>query len=352
MKTDLFTTDEQRWVAVAERNADALGHFYYAVKTTGIYCRPTCASRQPLRDNVSFFVTADAAAQAGFRPCKRCRPTDQSMSQGQIEMVVKACRLMEESVDIPSAEQLADAASMSKFHFQRVFKLITGLTPRSYATGVQAQRLRDGLQSAESVTDAMYEAGFSSSGRFYEASSDMLGMKPGEHRQKGRHQVIRFAVGQSNLGAVLVAATDVGLCCILLGDEPDALVVDLQRRFANAELVGADDAFEEWVALVVGFVETPKLGLDLPLDVQGTAFQQRVWQALRQIPLGSTASYTEIAKAVGAPKSARAIAQACGANPLAVAIPCHRVVRSDGNLSGYRWGIERKRALLDRERIE
>jgi AraC family transcriptional regulator of adaptative response/methylated-DNA-[protein]-cysteine methyltransferase len=238
---------------------------------------------------------------------------------------------------------------MSRFHFHRVFKNVTGVTPKAYAAQHRARQVRDGLSGGQSVTDAIYGAGFSSSGRFYAEASQTLGMTPTNFRAGGKGESIRFAVGQCSLGAVLVAASDKGVCAISIGDDPERLLHDLQDRFPKAQLIGGDPDFEQWVAKVVGFVERPALDLDLPLDVRGTAFQRRVWQALRAIPAGKTASYTEIAAHIGAPKAVRAVAQACASNPIAVAIPCHRVVRTDGALSGYRWGVERKRQLLDSE---
>ena len=238
---------------------------------------------------------------------------------------------------------------MSRFHFQRLFRAITGLTPKAWAQAHRATRVREQLKRSATVTDAIYEAGFNSSGRFYATSDRMLGMKPTDFREGGTNTEIRFAIGETSLGSVLVAASDKGVCAILFGEDPPSLAEDLQARFPRARLVGGDRTFEKWVAKVVGFVEAPRLGLDLPLDLRGTVFQRRVWKALQEIPVGSTASYSEVAKKVGAPRSARAVAQACAANRLAVAIPCHRVVRNDGGLSGYRWGVERKRALLARE---
>jgi AraC family transcriptional regulator of adaptative response/methylated-DNA-[protein]-cysteine methyltransferase len=238
---------------------------------------------------------------------------------------------------------------MSPFHFHRLFKKATGVTPKAYAAQMQARRAADGLRTAETVTEAIYDAGFNSSSRFYETAAARLGMTPTAVRRGGEGAAIRFAIGQASLGAVLVAATDKGVSAIMLGDDPDLLARELQDRFPRAELVGGDAEFERMVARVVGLIEAPGQRLDLPLDIRGTAFQERVWQALRAIPAGKTATYTEIARAVGQPKAVRAVAQACAANPLAVAIPCHRVVRADGDLSGYRWGVERKRELLDRE---
>ncbi|MES2439049.1 MAG: bifunctional DNA-binding transcriptional regulator/O6-methylguanine-DNA methyltransferase Ada [Verrucomicrobiota bacterium] len=266
-------------------------------------------------------------------------------------VVTAACRTIENSDEAPSLADLAALAGMSPFHFQRVFKHATGLTPKAFAVARRAERMRDGLVKSASVTEAIYEAGFNSNGRFYEKSEEMLGMAPQVFRHGGKGEVIRFAIGECSLGAILVASSEKGVCCILLGDDADALAAGLQGRFPKAEIIGADADYEGLIAKVVGFVEMPKLGLDLPLDVRGTAFQQRVWQALREIPTGSTLSYAEVAEKIGSPKSVRAVAGACAANAIAVAIPCHRVVRTDGGISGYRWGVERKRMLLNREAI-
>lgn len=269
-------------------------------------------------------------------------------------LVVQACHLIEQAETPPSLEQLAAQLGMSRFHFHRIFKAETGLTPKAYADAFRARRLRAGLDRAAaggsgSITDAIYDAGFNANSRFYETAEARLGMQAREYRAGGRNATIRFAVGQTSLGAILVAQSRRGICAILLGDDPDRLVRDLQDQFPKAQLIGGDSGFEQLVAQVVGFVEAPALGLNLPLDVRGTAFQERVWQALREIPPGVVVSYAQVAERIGSPKSARAVAQACGANAIAVAIPCHRVVCKDGDLSGYRWGVERKRELLERE---
>ena len=345
-----FASSDARWDAVRRRDRAADGAFYYSVLTTGVYCRPSCAARLPRRANVAFHATCEEAEAAGFRPCKRCRPNEGPLAERHASVVAQACRLIEEAEEAPSLDALARATGMSRFHFHRVFKAVTGVTPKAYADARRAKRVRDELTQRATVTEAIYGAGFNSSGRFYAASSDLLGMTPSAFRAGGDGAAIRFAVGECSLGSILVAATDKGICAIQFGDDPDALVRDLQDRFPKALLVGGDERFERLVAEVVGLVEAPAQGLDLPLDVRGTAFQQRVWQALRAIPSGSTASYAEIAERIGRPKAVRAVARACATNPVAVAIPCHRVVRTDGALSGYRWGIERKRALLERER--
>jgi AraC family transcriptional regulator of adaptative response/methylated-DNA-[protein]-cysteine methyltransferase len=345
-----FVNDQARWQAVVNRDGAAEGCFFYSVRTTGVYCRPACPAKLPLRENVRFHATREDAEAAGFRPCKRCRPTEQRLGMRHSAAVAKACRLIEQSDEMPSLDVLADSVGMSRFHFHRVFKTHTGITPKAYAMARQVDRVRNKLPRSRSVTAAIYAAGYSSNGRFYASAAERMGMTPATIRAGGKDVAIRFAVGTCTLGAVLVAATRRGVCAIMLGDEPEQLARDLQDRFPRADLVGGDARIEQWIVKVVGFVETPSIGLDLPLDIRGTAFQERVWQALRQIPLGSTTSYAQIAKRIGQSKSARAVASACGANRLALAIPCHRVVRSDGSLSGYRWGVERKRELLQRER--
>ena len=344
-----LVTDDERWAAVVRRDPAADGRFYYSVSTTGVYCRPTCAARLARREHVRFHLTCAEAEGAGFRPCKRCRPNEAPLAERQASVVARACRLIEAAEESPGLDALAAAAGLSRFHFHRVFKAVTGLTPKAYAAAHRANRVRDELTRSPTVTDAIYGAGFNSNGRFYATSSKVLGMTPTDFRAGAPGASIRFAVGECSLGSILVAASDKGICAILLGDDPDALARDLQDRFPKARLIGGDPGFERWVAEVVGFVEAPQLGLALPLDVRGTAFQQRVWRALSEIAPGSRASYAEIAGRIGAPKAVRAVAKACAANPLAVAIPCHRVVRHDGALSGYRWGVERKRALLARE---
>lgn len=344
-----FLSDDDRWTAVLARDRSADGLFYYAVRTAGVYCRPSCAARRPLRENVHFYITPEEAEGAGFRPCKRCRPNEAALAERHAVAVTRACRLLDEASDPPSLDTLANAAGMSRFHFHRVFKAVTGVTPKGYLVARRAQRVGEDLSRSSTVTEAIYSAGFNSDGRFYATSSEVLGMTPTAFRTGGNDASIRFAVGECSLGSILVAATDKGVCAIEFGNDPDTLVRGLQDRFPSARIIGGDQEFEQLVAGVVGFVESPALGLDLPLDVRGTVFQQRVWQALREIPSGSTASYTEIAERIGTPKAARAVARACASNTIAVAIPCHRVVRNDGGISGYRWGVERKRGLLDRE---
>lgn len=343
------TVSDPRWAAVAARDAKADGEFFYSVRTTGVYCRPSCASRTAKPGNVTFHPTAADAERAGFRPCRRCKPDQPSLAAQHAATVAELCRFIESAKHEPTLDELAARVGVSVYHLHRVFKAITGLTPKGFATAHRANRVRQELGRSATVTDAIYGAGYNSNGRFYDESDQVLGMTPTSYRKGGADTQIRFAVGECSLGSILVAQSERGVCAILMGDDPDALARDLQDRFPRARLIGGNAEFERTIAKVVGFVEAPGLGLDLPLDLRGTAFQQRVWQALREIPAGETVSYTDLAKRIGAPKSMRAVAQACGANALAVAIPCHRVVRNDGGLSGYRWGVERKRDLLQRE---
>ncbi|WP_095184719.1 bifunctional DNA-binding transcriptional regulator/O6-methylguanine-DNA methyltransferase Ada [Pseudomonas sp. Irchel 3H9] len=346
----MTTEQDPRWAAILARDSKADTLFVYGVKTTGVYCRPSSVSRLPRPENIEFFDTPAQAEAAGYRPSKRAAGDQTQRAAQDAQRVADACRHIEQAEIPPNLNTLATLAGLSPFHFHRIFKAVTGLTPKGYASAHRSQKVRNGLKAKQTVTDALYDAGFNSNSRFYESADQLLGMKPSDYKAGGTNSAILFAVGECSLGSILVAQSSRGVCAILLGDEPDQLVRDLQDQFPNADLVGADHNFEQLIAHVVGFIEAPALGLDLPLDLRGTAFQQRVWQALRDIPVGDTASYGQIAERIGAPKSFRAVAQACGANRLAVAIPCHRVVRSNGDLSGYRWGVERKRQLLDRER--
>jgi AraC family transcriptional regulator of adaptative response/methylated-DNA-[protein]-cysteine methyltransferase len=343
---------DSRWTAVVGRDAKFDGQFVYAVKTTGVYCRPTCPSRRPKPTNVTIYDTCEDAEHAGFRACQRCRPRQATLTQQHAAVVAAACRKIEGADGDTNLESLATSAGMSPFHFHRVFKSITGLTPKAYGDAHRAARIRHELtNSGNSVTSAIYGAGFNSNSRFYEKSNSILGMTPTALRSGAADINIKFAVGECSLGCVLVAASAKGVCAILFGDDPDELARDLQDRFPKANLVGGDAEFDELVAKVVGFVEAPALGLDLPLDVRGTAFQQRVWQALRGVAAGKTVSYADLARQIAAPKAIRAVAQACQANNVAVAIPCHRVVRTDGSPSGYRWGVARKLALLRFDKV-
>jgi len=345
-----YATDDERWSAVVRRDSNADGTFYYSVRTTGVYCRPSCAARRARRENVRFYASCEEAEQAGFRACKRCQPGGPALAEQYAAKVASACRAIETADEMPGLDELAKTAGLSRFHFHRVFTKVAGLTPKAFALAHRAERVRSEISKRRTVTEAIYEAGFNSNGRFYAHSTRILGMRPKNFRKGGRGEAIRFAVGECSLGSILVAASAKGVCAISLGDDPEKLGQDLQDRFPNAQLIGGDKNFERLVAAVVGFVEVPKLGLDLPLDVRGTAFQRRVWKALREMPAGSTAIYSQIAKRIGSPRAVRAVAGACASNAIAVAIPCHRVLRTNGSLSGYRWGVKRKRALLEREK--
>ncbi len=342
-------TDQTRWEAVVQRKQETDGAFVYGVLTTGVYCRPGCPSRLPRRENVRFFETAQEAEMAGFRPCKRCSPNEHERRDTNAAAIAQACRTIEEAEEPPSLEALAEGAGLSPFYFHRLFKKIVGVTPKQYALQKRLERVRASLQASSTVTEAAYEAGFASSSRFYQEAPAALGMRPTDYKNGARGLAIRYTIAPSYLGWVLVATTVRGICAIDLGDSPQALQERLQASFPAAELHDEPN-LGAWVAKVLSLLQAPRLGLDLPLDIQGTAFQRRVWSALREIPAGTTASYADIAARIGQPKAARAVAQACAANPIAVAIPCHRVVRGDGEMGGYRWGVERKKALLERER--
>jgi len=342
-------TEDLRWARIVDRDAAADGSFVYSVATTGVYCRPSCSARRPNPRNVAFHADPAAAEAAGFRACRRCRPDEPPLRQRQAALVAAACRRIEATEEPLSLAELAAGARLSPHHFHRLFRSVTGLTPKAYADAHRAARVRSALGEGKPVTTALYEAGFGSSSRFYAAAPDLLGMKPSDYRKGGADAEIRYGIGDSSLGRVLAAASDRGVCAILIGDDDAALTSDLARRFPHARTIAADAAFEATLAAAVALVEAPERGFSLPLDIRGTAFQRRVWQALQAIPPGETRSYGELAAAVGAPRGARAVASACAANALAVAVPCHRVVHRDGSISGYRWGVERKRSLLERE---
>lgn len=346
---DHAVTTDPRWSRILARDADADGAFWYSVSTTGIYCRPSCPSRAANPANVIIHATLAEARASGARPCRRCNPDGASLTERNAALVERACRRIAAAESAPTLATLADEAELSPAYFHRLFKATTGVTPRDYAAAHRAGRVRAELHEAGSVTEAIHAAGYGSSGRFYAESAAILGMAPARYRAGGAAETLRVAVADCSLGKVLVAATERGVAAIQLGDDAAALTEELRARFPAAELVAGDAAFDALVAQVVAMVDAPGTGVDLPLDVRGTAFQQRVWAALRAIPPGETLTYAEIARRIGAPKAARAVAGACAANRLAVAIPCHRVVRGPGEAGGYRWGAARKRALLARE---
>ena len=350
MESADFSSEKNRWQAVLQRNPQSDGAFVYGVLTTGIYCRPVCTSRLPNRENVRFFDTWQDAQEAGLRPCKRCTPQAVQMPNEAAAAVEKACKVIEEADKEPTLNQLAETVGLSPAYFQRLFKKTVGITPKQYAREIRLGRIRTHLRKDSSVTEAVYHAGYGSGSRFYEKATESLGMKPTEYQNGAAGLSIHFAIVQSYLGWVLVATTNTGICRIDLDDSREVLKKRLESTFANASFLEDDADIGDIVAQTIAFLEVPATGLDLPLDIQGTAFQHRVWSALQRIPFGQTASYGEIARQIGDPKAARAVAGACASNPVAVAIPCHRVVKSDGGLGGYRWGIERKRALLEREK--
>jgi AraC family transcriptional regulator of adaptative response/methylated-DNA-[protein]-cysteine methyltransferase len=345
-------TDDPRWAQLVARDATADGQFLYSVATTGVYCRPGCAARTPAPRNVRFHADAASAEQAGFRPCQRCRPDLPPLAERQAAIVAGVCRRIEQAEEPLSLGELADGAGLSPHHFHRLFRAITGLTPKAYGDAHRASRVRAALNGGANVTEALYDAGYGSSGRFYAAADATLGMLPSAYRAGGSDTAIRYGIGPSSLGRVLAAMSDRGVCAILIGDDDDELAEDLRRRFPRADVIAADPDFAAIVEQVIAMVEAPGQGLALPLDIRGTAFQQRVWQELRAIPAGTTASYADIAARIGQPGAVRGVAGACAANRIAIAIPCHRVLRSDGAVSGYRWGVERKKLLLARERAD
>jgi len=337
------------WQAITNRQNPSGNPFFYAVKTTGIFCRPTCASRVPRRQNVRIFSTPADALTAGYRPCKRCKPL-KAESSPELSAVLRACHQIQSQAGSVRLADLAAPLGMSAPHFQRLFKKVLGLTPAEFARAVRSQNLQDHLsQGNRSITAIAHATGYPSGSSFYAVAKDSLGMTPTQFQNQGSQLTIRYATGHSTLGEVLVAQTDQGICSILLGDDADSLIADLHARFKNASLEKAPTSFSRVVQQVIHLVENPALPWDLPLDIRGTAFQQRVWKALRKIPAGTTWSYQKLARHLGIPTATRAVASACGANAVAVAIPCHRIVRTSGALAGYRWGLERKKELLARE---
>lgn len=334
------------WQAVVERDRNQDGHFVFAVSTTGVYCRPSCAARRPRRENVTFYLTPEQAEHAGYRACLRCRPRAAS-GNAQLAKVREICRYIERNVDEPiTLQRLARIFQQSPFHLQRTFKSVLGVTPRAYAESCRMNQLKRNLQAGHSVTRAMYDAGYSSSSRLYERTSSHLGMTPDKYRRGAIATRIRYAFADSPLGRMLVAATDKGLCAIQFGDSEEELEQGLKHEFPFAQRQRDDHGLRVWKQALLDRLRGQKLNSALPLDIQATAFQRRVWEYLQSIPYGATRSYSEVASGIGAPQATRAVAQACARNRIAVAIPCHRVIRQDGDLGGYRWGIERKQKLL------
>lgn len=346
-----FATEDARWNAVVGKQADADGRFVYAVATTGIYCRPSCSSRQPARRNVRFYETGAEAEKAGYRACRKCGGQPKGMNDPQLLAVRRACQEIEASDEqAPSLQTLATATGVSPHHLHRVFKKAMGITPRQYWDSIRLERLKKNLRSGEPVAPALYGAGYGSSSRLYEKSARQLGMTPASYGRGGAGAVIAYATRVSTMGLVLVGATAKGVCFVGLGDEEDALIADLGADFPKAERHRDDEGLGDMLDTVVAHLEGHEPNIQLPLDVQATAFQRQVWQALSDIPYGETRSYAQLAEAIGKPGAPRAVGRACGSNPVALLVPCHRAIGADGRLTGYRWGVERKQALLDQEK--
>ncbi len=350
LRMPLISNDDPRWAAVLAHDRAQDGNFFYAVRSTGVYCRPSCPSRRPRRDNVRFFTTSEEAERAGFRPCLRCRPLEVLPGDTRAATVERICRYIEQHLDEPvRLGALGRQFAMSPFHLQRTFKSVLGITPREYAETCRLRSLKNGLQSGRNVTEAMHEAGYGSTSRLYEKTDGQLGMTPSLYRLGANKLTIRYATVSSPLGRMLVAATDKGICSIAFGDSEASLLKGLRKEYPKAQFKRAEAVLHRWIAALLQQMFGQPADIPLPLDIRATAFQRRVWQHLRSIPFGRTRSYAEVARDIGAPSASRAVAQACAHNPVAIAIPCHRVVRSDGRLGGYRWGLERKRQLLERE---
>lgn len=348
MKSRLRITDDDRWQSVVDRDADADGQFVFAVHTTGIFCRPSCRAKHALRKNVSFFADAQQAQAAGFRPCKRCQPDKDSAQQHRLDKIAHACQLLEQESPL-TLDELAQQVAMSPYHLHRLFKATTGMTPKAWQQSWRARRLRDALAKGAPVTEAILNAGFPDSSSYYRQADQALGMTARQFRKGGDNVSVRYTLTDCALGRCLVAESERGICAILLGDDDATLVAELHELFPAAQDEAADADFQQHVREVIAVINTRNTPLSLPLDIRGTVFQLQVWQALRAIPCGKTVSYQQLASAIGKPKAVRAVASACGANKLAIVIPCHRVIRNDGALSGYRWGIARKAQLLQRE---
>ena len=337
---------EMQWQQVMARDARQDGRFVFAVRTTGIYCRPSCPSRRPRRDSVEFFANPQQAERAGYRACLRCKPTEIS---AQARVVIRARQLLDEAEGVMTLGELSKRVGVSPFHLQRLFKRATGLSPREYQSARRIQQVKRGLRKGDDVTTALYDAGFGSPSRLYEKSSQQLGMTPGTYRRRGAGLRIQFAIVPSPLGRMVVAATSRGLCAVRFGESVIELERGLRDEFHAAEIHRDDRALNRYVEPLLAILRGENTTIDLPLDVRATAFQKKVWDELRRIPRGETRSYSEVAHAIGDDKAVRAVARACASNPVAIAVPCHRVVRSDGDISGYRWGVERKKKLLEQE---
>lgn len=344
---------ETFWQAVLDRDTSFDGRVFFAVRSTGIYCRPSCPARRPRREQVVFFRIPEAAEQAGFRSCRRCRPRAAAMSDPQVEMVRRACiYIQDHAAESPTLEDLSSHTGVSPYHLQRVFKRIVGITPRQYAEATRIDHFKAGVKKGATVTGAMYDAGYGSSSRLYERAPAQLGMTPADYRRGGKGVRIKYTIVGCPLGRLLVAGTDKGVCSVRLGDTEAELETKLLSEYPSADITSDDESLSEWVRELLSHLNGERPHLDLPLDVQATAFQWGVWEKLREIPYGSTRSYSDVARAMGRPTATRAVARACATNPVALVIPCHRVVREDKSLGGYRWGIERKKALLKREGAE
>ncbi len=348
--------EDQYWQAVMERDNSVNGQFVYAVRSTGIYCRPTCPSRRPKREEVIFFQQPMAAEEAGFRACKRCRPREKTAADPQVELAQRVCDTIEQRLDdMPGLAELSAQVNVSPYHLQRVFKRVMGISPRQYAEARRLDRFKEQLKEGETVTQALYGAGFSSSSRLYERAPDQLGMTPTTYRRGGLGMQITYTIVDCALGRLLVAATGKGICSVCIGDNDENLEAALMQEYPRAEIRrddgsrGNGDNFHAWISMLVQHLDGNKPHLDLPVDVQATAFQWRVWQELQAIPYGATRSYSQVAQAIGRPTAARAVAHACATNPIAIVVPCHRVVRENGQMGGYRWGTERKERLLAQE---
>ena len=349
---EMFSShDDERWQGVLSKDSSFDGQFVFAVSTTGIYCRPSCPSRRPKRENVSFFQLPEAAERAGFRACLRCRPRETRTVDSHVELTQRICRLIDENEGEPvTLAKLSEELDVSSFHLQRTFKGIMGITPSQYAEECRINRFRKSARNGDAITQAIYDAGYGSSSRLYEGAASQLGMTPATYGKGGRGAVIRYATVNCHLGQLLVAATSKGVCSVKIGDAKEQLVADLSNEFPAAEINADQKSLRSWLEMVIDYVSHKTPHIDLPLDIQATAFQRQVWEQLRAIPYGQTQSYSQVAQAIGQEKAVRAVARACATNPVALVIPCHRVIREDSSLGGYRWGLERKKQLLKDEK--